>query len=1220
MNQKWNDFLDKLNMDSELKEQIRNPLNVEIMVKKESQRFMLIIETEFFLTIEKIQIIEGVLEKAFYPYGAYVFPRNNYVLDAIEKMYPYLSYRISKKALFFKDVPMTFNYKEGILNITLPSSFHVSSFKNRKINTSLFKWFKRMFDREDYLKDIILDSNEKFEDTLVSIEEKEKEAVSKVNEIQLERKEYVKTKEKAIKKTRESHVLFGNSILEEGTYPESLMDPLKNVVYYGIVYQLEERILKNGSLLITFALLGKMTGIYCKMFLKKNEDRPNLKNGQFLKIKGNGQIDLYKKDITLTVKDINIYFPEIISDKAPAKRVELHLHTKMSALDATLDIHDLFKRMKEYGHNTVAITDHGVVQIFPEAYTLGKKENIKVLFGIEGYLYDDSDKENLKKSAYHIVLIVKNMIGLKHLYELVTESHLNNFYRRPKIPMSKLKDLREGLILGSACEAGELYRAIVEGKPKERIKEIASFYDYLEIQPISNNLYMVRNGLVENEEVIRNYNREIVALGEELNKPVVATGDVHFLEKEDQLYRAVLMKSKGFRDVSQPALYYRTTEEMLKEFDYLGAEKAYKVVIENTNKVAGWIEEEITPVPKEFFPPEIDGAENQVKEITLDMAHEIYGNPLPEIVEKRLDKELKSIISNGFSVLYLIAHKLVKKSNEDGYIVGSRGSVGSSLVATMMGITEVNPLVPHYLCSYCKTSEFIEDGSYSCGADMPDKNCPHCGEKYIKDGFHIPFETFLGFDGDKVPDIDLNFSGEYQPIIHRYTEEIFGKGNVFKAGTIGTVADKTAYGFVRKYYEEENLILPKEVAINAIASGCVGVKRTTGQHPGGIMVVPKSTDIHYFTPLQRPADDTKSDIITTHFDYHSIGDQLVKLDLLGHDDPTIIKYLEEITGVDVKHIPLDQQDVMSLFLSADALNLEEPFVDVGSLGLPEFGTSFVRQMLKDTKPSMFSDLLRISGFSHGTDVWLNNAKDLIVSGRVKLSEAISTRDDIMVYLMQKGLEASMAFKIMEFVRKGRGLTDEFRAVMIENNVPEWYIASCEKISYMFPKAHATAYVMMAFRLGYFKIFHKEAFYASYFSIRGENFDFNLFKDKKSVKDGLDQLSGIKMMTARDKEIKSLLEIAYEMYLRGISVLNIDLNQSDAARFKVVEGNLLPPFLAIPGLGVKAAETVVTERNKSPFLSIDDVRRRGKLNNKIIEEMKELKILDDLPESEQLLLF
>ena len=573
-----------------------------------------------------------------------------------------------------------------------------------------------------------------------------------------------------------------------------------------------------------------------------------------------------------------------------------------------------------------------------------------------------------------------------------------------------------------------------------------------------------------------------------------------------------------------------------------------------------------------------------------------------------------------FSVLYLIAHKLVKKSNEDGYIVGSRGSVGSSLVATMMGITEVNPLAPHYVCSNCKSSEFIEDGSYSCGADMPDKNCPQCGEKYIKDGFHIPFETFLGFDGDKVPDIDLNFSGEYQPIIHRYTEEIFGKGNVFKAGTIGTVADKTAYGFVRKYYEEENLILPKKVAINAIASGCVGVKRTTGQHPGGIMVVPKSTDIHYFTPLQRPADDTKSDIITTHFDYHSIGDQLVKLDLLGHDDPTIIKYLEEMTGIDVKTIPLDQKDVMSLFVSADALNLEEPFVDVGSLGLPEFGTSFVRQMLKDTKPSMFSDLLRISGFSHGTDVWLNNAKDLIVSGRVKLSEAISTRDDIMVYLMQKGLEASMAFKIMEFVRKGRGLTDEFREVMIENNVPAWYIESCEKISYMFPKAHATAYVTMAFRLGYFKIFHKEAFYASYFSVRGENFDFNLFKDKKSVKEGLDQLSGIQMMTARDKEVKGLLEIAFEMYLRGIKVLNIDLNQSDAARFKVVDGNLLPPFLAIPGLGVKAAETVVSERDKSAFLSIDDVRRRGKLNNTIIEEMKELGILDGLPESEQLLLF
>lgn len=1220
MNQKWNDFLDQLDIDKDLKEKIRNPLNVEIMVKKESQNFILLLEADTFLAIEMIETIENALEKAFYPYDAYVFPRHNYRIETVDALFSYLTYRIGKKASFFKETPMTFEYKEGHLDIILPSSFHVSSFENRKIKESIFKWFKRIFDSADYLKSVQIVSNEAFEDLLVDIEEKEKEAINKVSECQVEKKEFLKAKAKAIKKTSESHVLFGGSILEEGTFPESLMEPLKNIVYFGTISQLEERVLKNSSLLITFALLGKTTGMYCKMFLKKNEDKPNLKNGQWTKIRGNGQIDLYKKDITLTVKDINIYFPEIKGDSAEEKRVELHLHTKMSALDATLDIHGLFSRMKDYGHDTVAITDHGVVQMFPEAYALGKKENINVLFGMEGYLYDDCEKENLKKSAYHIILIVKNMVGLKHLYELVTESHLNNFYRRPKIPMSKLKALKDGLILGSACEAGELYRAVVEGKSEERIHEIAALYDYFEIQPVSNNLYMVRNGLVENEETIRDFNRRIIALGEVLGKPVVATGDVHFLEKEDEIYRAVLMKSKGFRDVSQPALYYRTTEEMLKEFDYLGKEKAYEIVVENTRRVAGWVEEEIIPVPEKFYPPEIDGAEDQVKEITMAKAYTIYGKSLPDIVEKRLEKELKSIISNGFSVLYLIAHKLVKKSNEDGYIVGSRGSVGSSLVATMMGITEVNPLAPHYVCSQCQTSEFIEDGSYSCGADMPDRNCPNCGEKYFKDGFYIPFETFLGFDGDKIPDIDLNFSGEYQPIIHKYTEEIFGKGNVFKAGTIGTVADKTAYGFVRKYYEEENLILPKEVAVNAIASGCVGVKRTTGQHPGGIMVVPKSTDIHYFTPLQRPADDTKSDIITTHFDYHSIGEQLVKLDLLGHDDPTIIKYLEELTGLDVKTIPLDHKDVMSLFVSDKALELEEKYVGVGSLGLPEFGTSFVRQMLKDTKPKMFSDLLRISGFSHGTDVWLNNAKDLIVSGRVKLSEAISTRDDIMVYLMQKGLEASMAFKIMEFVRKGRGLTDEFRDVMEANHVPAWYIESCEKISYMFPKAHATAYVTMAFRLGYFKIFHKEAFYASYFSVRGENFDFNLFKDKKSVKDGLDQLTGIQMMTARDKEVKGLLEIAYEMYLRGIKVLNIDLDKSDAARFKVVDGNLLPPFLAIPGLGVKAAETVVKERDKSPFLSIDDLRRRGKLNNTIIEEMKVLGIVEGLPESEQLLLF
>lgn len=841
---------------------------------------------------------------------------------------------------------------------------------------------------------------------------------------------------------------------------------------------------------------------------------------------------------------------------------------------------------------------------------------------------------NYKKlRAYHAIILVKNYTGLRNLYELVSMAHIDYFFRRPRIPKSKFMQMREGLILGSACEAGELYRALLDGEPKQRIEELVHFYDYLEIQPLGNNKFMIDSPRVENihsMEDIKNMNRKIVELGETYGKPVVATCDVHFIDPDDAAFRKIIMAAEGFSDAdNQPPLYFRTTDEMLAEFDYLGEEKAREVVITNTNLIADQIEK-IKPIPDETFPPKIEGADEQLRQICMDKAHSIYGDPLPPLVQERLETELNSIISNGYAVLYIIAQKLVWKSVADGYLVGSRGSVGSSFAANMAGITEVNSLPPHYVCPNCKYSDFdselvksfaMEEAS---GCDMPDMNCPKCGTLMHKDGHDIPFQTFLGFEGDKEPDIDLNFSGEYQQTAHAYTEELFGVGHVFKAGTIGTLADKTAYGFVKKYFDERE-ITAHNAEITRLMNGCTGVKRTTGQHPGGLMVVPSDHNIYEFCPIQRPANDVNSTVTTTHFDYHSISGRLLKLDLLGHDDPTVIRMLYDLTGVNPQTVPLGDPATMSLFESPEALGVtaEDIGCETGTLGIPEFGTKFVRGMLLDTKPKTFADLLRISGLSHGTDVWLGNAQTLIENGTITLKETISTRDSIMIYLINKGVDKKKSFKIMEKVRKGKGLTDEDIADMKAANVPDWYIESCQKIKYMFPKAHAAAYVMMAFRIAYFKINYPEAYYATYFTVRAcDDFDYScMCKGMDVAKAAMREIHAKGMeATAKDKAKMTVLELIVEFYARGFKFLPIDLYKSDSRKFIVTEEGLIPPFNSLQGLGTNAAQSIVDGREAGEFHTIEELKERTSLGRSLIDLLKENGVLNGIPETNQLSLF
>ncbi|MCD7817719.1 MAG: PolC-type DNA polymerase III [Lachnospiraceae bacterium] len=882
------------------------------------------------------------------------------------------------------------------------------------------------------------------------------------------------------------------------------------------------------------------------------------------------------------------------------------------------------------GHHHRAVDDAGcTAEIFEKFLAMLRKRDITTLAGLNDIGRASTDQIK-KLPTYHVILLATNDIGRVNLYRLVSWSHIDYYNRRPRVPKSVLQKFREGLLIGSACEAGELYRALVRGASAPEVASLVDFYDYLEIQPLGNNMFMTREDYEDRKTVdeLKDLNRRIVNLGEQYGKPVVATCDVHFLDPQDEIYRRIIMASRGFKDADEQApLYLRTTEEMLKEFDYLGEEKAYEVVVTNTNKIADMCEK-ISPVRPDKCPPVIENSDQILRNLCYEKAHEIYGDPLPGIVQERLERELNSIISNGFAVMYIIAQKLVWKSNADGYLVGSRGSVGSSFVATMSGITEVNPLSPHYICPNCHYSDFdsedVKKYAGMAGCDMPDKICPNCGTKLKKEGFDIPFETFLGFKGNKEPDIDLNFSGEYQSKAHKYTEVIFGAGQTFRAGTIGTLADKTAFGYVKNYYEEQN-IHKRNCEIDRIVQGCVGVRRTTGQHPGGIIVLPIGEEIYSFTPVQHPANDMTTDIVTTHFDYHSIDHNLLKLDILGHDDPTMIRMLQDLTGLDPKEIPLDDPGVMSLFTSTEALGITPEDiggVPLGSLGIPEFGTEFAMQMLIDTKPTHFSDLVRIAGLAHGTDVWLGNAQTLIQEGKATISTAICTRDDIMIYLIGKGLDSELSFTIMESVRKGKGLKPEWEEEMIAHAVPDWYIWSCKKIKYMFPKAHAAAYVMMAWRIAYCKINYPQAYYAAYFSIRASGFDYELMclgKEKllyhmKDFEKRMDTLSKKEQDTYKD--MKSVLE----MYARGLNFVPIDIYQVQATRFQIVGNDLMPSLSSISGLGEKAAASIVDACKDGPFLSRDDFMTRTKVGKSMTDLLVDLKILDGLPETNQLSIF
>ena len=1031
-----------------------------------------------------------------------------------------------------------------------------------------------------------------------------------------------------------------------------ITEAIGDVIIEGDVFKEEHRETRNGNLRVDIAVTDGTDSIQVKFFCKPEEEKQVLglvSQGNRLRIRGQATVDRFDGEITiLSVSGIRKAEAEKTAgrmDKAPVKRVELHCHTKMSDMDGVSEASDIVKQAIRWGHRAIAITDHGVVQSFVDAMHAAAKSDIKIIYGCEGYLVDDTtdgewDLERIKKAPrYHVILLAKNEIGRINLYRLVSESHLTYYHKRPRIPKSLLAECREGILIGSACEAGEVFRAVVSGAPEEELERLVKFYDYLEVQQIGNNRFMIRSqdpmyADINSDDDLRELNRRIVELGGQYGKPVAATCDVHFLNPEDEIYRRILQAGMGFKDADeQPPLYLHTTEEMLEEFSYLGPEKAEEIVITVPNRIADCCER-IKPVRPDKCPPVIDGSDQDLRRICYEKAHSIYGDPLPPVVEERLERELHSIISNGFAVMYIIAQKLVWKSNADGYLVGSRGSVGSSFAATMAGITEVNPLSPHYVCPHCHYSDFdspeVKAFAGGAGCDMPDKDCPKCGTRMKKDGFDIPFETFLGFKGDKEPDIDLNFSGEYQPRAHAYTEEIFGKGHTFRAGTIASLAEKTAYGYVWKYFEEKHQVR-RRCEIERIAAGCVGVRRSTGQHPGGIIVMPHGENIHSFTPIQHPANDMTTSTITTHFDYHSIDHNLLKLDILGHDDPTMIRRLEDLTGLNAREFPLDSPEVMSLFQNTSALGITPEDIGgtkLGALGVPEFGTDFAMQMLIDAKPTCFSDLVRIAGLAHGTDVWLGNAQDLILSGKATIQTAICTRDDIMIYLIGKGMDKSQSFNIMERVRKGavaKGKVaewPEWKRDMKDHDVPDWYIESCEKIKYMFPKAHAAAYVMMAWRIAYCKVFYPLAYYAAFFGIRATGFNYEMMCQGIDVLKGhlanyrrnADNLSEKEKATLRD------MRIVEEMYARGYEFMPIDIYRSQAKDFLIIEGKIMPSFCSIDGMGEKAAEAVVEEAKKGKFLSVEDFCQRTKTSKTVAETMKAMGLFGDLPETNQISLF
>ncbi len=1069
-------------------------------------------------------------------------------------------------------------------------------------------------------------------------------------------------------KRREKEVpITDNKVMGKGIDGEAnanlreLKPELGSVIVNGYFFKMSSRITKTNNYLVTILITDNTTTVCCKCFVSENklkEMEEFLHEGDYLKIQGTVEFDTWESLNVIMIREIEKL--EVATGREDTcelgKRVELHVHSKMSAMDGFNEPADIVKQAAKWGQPAVAITDHGVVQAFPDcAAEAGKQADkghpIKVIYGVEGYVFDDSDCvdeygniDYKKKPTNHIIILAKTQAGLKNIYKLVSLSHVKYFYRKPRLPWSVIEAHREGLIIGSACSYGELYKSLVreviydkrsgmqkvyEAKSREEQLKIASRYDYLEIQPVINNRFMIEEEFyfegkrIMTEADIQNINRRIIEIADELRKPVVATTDAHYDEPESALYRNIIMAGMGYDDADKgEGLYMRTTDEMLAEFAYLG-DRAKEIVIDNTNKIADMCDANILPVPKEKYPPRIANSENTLRESCMKKVHEIYGENVPEVIEARLEKELNSIINNGYSVMYVSAQMLVKKSLSDGYLVGSRGSVGSSLAATMAGITEVNPLDPHYICPKCKHIEWGDKNLYDCGVDMPPKECPECGTPMNRNGYTIPFETFLGFNGDKEPDIDLNFAGEYQPVAHRYVGEIFGEKNVFKAGTVGTVADKTAYGYVMKYFEERQIPINKYEA-DRLATKCTGVKRTTGQHPGGIVIVPDDHEIYEFCPVQHPADDTETDIVTTHFDYHKIDKNLLKLDILGHDVPSMIRQLQDMTDINPLEVDLSDQKVLSIFNGIEALNIKDSDYKFthGSYAIPEFGTPFTRQMLDDIKPNKFADLVRIAGFSHGTDVWLNNAQDYIRSGVATMSEVISTRDDIMNYLRLKGLENQDAFKIMEDVRKGRLLRDDQIEKMKAHGVPDWYIDSCNKIKYMFPRAHAVAYTMMSYRMAWYKVYYPAEFYATYFTSKVDSFDEEtIMKGKEAV---LAKMEEIKLKgnnaSAKEKDEFTILEVAYEMYARGLEFLQAKLGESLATKFWVRDGKVQLPLVAINGVGESAALGLYDAYSEAPFSTIEEAQIRASLNKSVVEVLKDRGIFNGLPETDQLSMF